>query len=458
MIRKVLLSAFLFSSVFGFPQHSLDGIIHNLGKTKVYILSINGERTRLTDSTFSDSLGRFHFTLPSNTVCGLYRIGWSKTGFVNLILCREDVKFETYSTLPEDSLRILSSRENEILQSFSSMVSTNQSKLQLLMPIIDFYPVKDKFYSTALTEFETIQKVQLALLDTLVKKNPDSYAVRMEKVLQTPYISGLMPAGARMEFLKQHYWDKVDFKDTALLRSNVFADKVISYLAIYQNNRLNQKQLEAEFIKAVTISLGAASVCPETYKFMLDYLVGGFDKYHFDDVITYIADNFQDPFSCEDAARKSSLQKKLDNFKKLSVGKTAPDIQVPDLKGNKVSLLSIQNDYTLLVFWSSHCPHCTDMMPKPKTWYDKQKIKKLEVVAVSLDTSRNDWLTFVKKEKLNWINVSELSGYSGKAEDEYNVYATPTMYILNREKKIIAKPITWGELEQDLNQNINSEK
>ena len=267
-----------------------------------------------------------------------------------------------------------------------------------------------------------------------------------------------MPARARMEFLKQHYWDKVDFKDTALLRSNVFADKVISYLAIYQNNRLNQKQLEAEFIKAVTISLGAASVCPETYKFMLDYLVGGFDKYHFDDVITYIADNFQDPFSCEDAARKSSLQKKLDNFKKLSVGKTAPDIQVPDLKGNKVSLLSIQNDYTLLVFWSSHCPHCTDMMPKLKTWYDKQKIKKLEVVAVSLDTSRNDWLTFVKKEKLNWINVSELSGYSGKAEDEYNVYATPTMYLLNREKKIIAKPITWGELEQDLNQNINSEK
>ena len=96
-------------------------------------------------------------------------------------------------------------------------------------------------------------------------------------------------------------------------------------------------------------------------------------------------------------------------------------------------------------------------MPKLKTWYDKQKEKKLEVIAVSLDTSRNDWASFVKKEKLNWINVSELKGYLGKAEDEYNVYATPTMYLLDREKKIIAKPITWRELEQALNQNIKSE-
>ena len=457
MTRKVLSLVFLFSSIIGFAQNSLDGTVHGLGKSKLYLLSIYGERIKLADSTLCDSLGRFHFTLTSNTITGLYRVGWSKTGFVNFILNRENVKFETYANSPEDSLKILSSRENEILQSFAVMARTNQSKLELLMPVVDFYPVRDELYKKIAAEFEAIQKVQLAFLDSLIHNYPDSYAIRMEKVLQTPYISASLSANARTEFLKLHYWDKVDFNDTALLRSNVFADKIISYLAIYQNNRLNQKQLETEFIKAVTVALGAASVCPDTYKFMLDYIVGGFDKYHFDDVITYIADNFQDPFSCEDAARKSALQKKLDNFKKLSVGKIAPGIEVPDLKGNKVTLLSIKTGYTLLVFWSSQCPHCTEMMPKLKTWYDKQKEKKLEVIAVSLDTSRNDWASFVKKEKLNWINVSELKGYLGKAEDEYNIYATPTMYLLDREKKIIAKPITWRELEQALNQNIKSE-
>ena len=457
MIRKVLFSAFLFSFLSGFTQNSLDGTIHKLGKSRVYLLSIYGERNKLADSTLTDSLGRFHFSLPAKTIPGLYRVSWSKTGFVNLILNGEDVRFETDATAADDSLRILSSRENEILHSFMVLARTNQARLELLMPVVDFYPVKDLFYKSVITEFETIQKVQLSRLDSLILHYPDAFSVRMEKVMQAPFIPGSLLTGARMEFLKQHYWDKVDFSDTALLRSNVFPDKVISYLAIYQNNRFNQKQLEAEFIKAVTIALGAASVSPTVYKFMLDYLVGGFDKYHFDDVITYIADNFQDPFSCEDAARKSALQKKLDNFKKLSIGKIAPDIQVPDIKGNMVSLLSVHTEYVLLVFWSSECPHCTAMMPKLKSFYDKQKIKKLEIMAVSLDTSKTNWTSFVKKEKLNWINVSELKGYFGRAEDEYNIYATPTMYLLDREKKIISKPITWNELEQALNQYLNSE-
>jgi peroxiredoxin len=455
MIRKIFFLAFFFTSVSCFAQNSIDARVQNLGKAKIYLFSIYGERTRLVDSTLSDSLGRLHFNLPQGIPSGLYRIGWTKTGFVNLILNRENVNIETFSSAPEDSLKIISSQENMILHSFAVMTRTNQSKLELLMPIVDFYPVRDELYKKIAAEFETIQMVQLAFLDSMLQKYPDAYAMRMEKALQTPFLSAQFSTNARMEYLKQHYWDKVDFRDTALLRSNVFADKIISYLAIYQNNHLNQKQLETEFIKAVTIALGAASVSPDTYKFMLDYLVGGFDKYHFDDVITYIADNFQDPFSCEDAARKSALQKKLDNFKKLSVGKIAPGIEVPNLKGVPVNLLSIKNDYTLLVFWSSQCPHCTDMMPKLKAWYDKQKTKKMEVMAVSLDTSKNDWTSFIKKEKLNWINVSELKGYLGKAEDEYNVYATPTIYLLDGDKKIIAKPIIWQELEQALNQNIN---
>ncbi len=455
MIRKVLLTAFLFSALLSSAQNSLEGTIHNLSKSRVYLSGIYGERTKVSDSTISDSLGRLRFILPKSLAPGLYRVGWGKTGFVNLILNRENVKFETWANFPQDSLKILSSLENQVFQSFTLMGRISQSKLELLMPLVDFYPVRNEFYWNAVTEFETTQKLQLARLDSVSDKYQGSYAVRMEKVIRTPYISASLSSNDRIEFLKQHYWDKVDFNDTALLRSNVFADKIISYLALYQNNRFNQKQLEGEFIKAVTVALGAASVNPDVYKFMLDYLVGGFDKYHFDEVITYIADNFQDPFSCEDAARKSALQKKLDNFKKLSVGKIAPPVEVPDLKGNNISLLALKNEFTLLVFWSSQCPHCTEMMPDLKAWYDKQKTKRLEVFAISLDTNRNAWTSFIKKEKLNWINVSELKGYSGKAEDEYNVYATPTMYLLDRDKKIIAKPITWRELEQALKQQIN---
>jgi thioredoxin-related protein len=116
-------------------------------------------------------------------------------------------------------------------------------------------------------------------------------------------------------------------------------------------------------------------------------------------------------------------------------------------------LPDIQAEFTLLIFWSSECPHCTEMMPKLKSLYDNQNPRKLQVMAVSLDTIRNAWTSYIRKEKLNWINVSDLRGFEGKAEDEYNVFATPTMYLLDRDKKIISKPITWRELEQSLREN-----
>jgi peroxiredoxin len=178
--------------------------------------------------------------------------------------------------------------------------------------------------------------------------------------------------------------------------------------------------------------------------------VGGFDNYHLDEVITYIADNFQDPFSCEDQQRKSALQKKLETFKKIAVGKVAPAIELPDQKGKMVTLAGIQSEYTLLLFWSTECPHCTDFMPKLKALYDNQKPKRFEVLAVSVDTSRAAWTDFIRKEKLTWPNVSDLKGFSGKPADDYNIYATPTMFLLDRGKIILSKPISFRETEQAL--------
>jgi thiol-disulfide isomerase/thioredoxin len=280
--------------------------------------------------------------------------------------------------------------------------------------------------------------------------HPDLYALRIFKLYRTPFLSAKLSKDERLSLLKQHYFDKVNFNDTLLLNSPAFANKAISYLALYSDNRMPKKQLETEFIKAVTIMLGAASVNREVFKYLLDYLVGGFEKYHFDEVITYIADNFQDPYACEDQQRKSSLQKKLETFKKISIGKIAPELNLPDPKNKLIRLSELQSEYTLLVFWSSDCPHCSELLPKLKTLYDNQKPKRFEILAVSVDTSRIAWTGYIRNEKLDWLNVSDLKGFSGKPADDYNIYATPTIFLLDGEKTIVSKPITYRETEQAL--------
>jgi peroxiredoxin len=454
-MRTFFFSIFIFIAVplFSTPGNTISGEIKNAAGKKFFLSSVYGERITLMDSVVADPSGHLQFTISAGTPSGLYRISPGKDDYFNLVLNHENIEFTTDIASLSDSIRFQRSNENRNYYFFMKLDRLNQAKLESIIPVLDYYPEKDAFYSTACREFESIQTHQRATVDSISRLFPDSYAVRIFRLQQTPFVSSALTREDRMNWLKTHFLDEVDFKDTLLLHSNAWVNKAVSYLSLYSNNRLTQKQLEAEFIKAVTNFLSAASVNPDVFKFLLDYFVGGFDKYHFDEVITYIADNFQDPFSCEDQNRKTTLQKKLENFKKISIGKTAPDIEVPDMKGKPVRLSEIKSEYTLLIFWSSECGHCVQMMPKVKQLYDQQKPKRMEVMTVSLDTSRTAWTKFIRDEKLNWLNTSELKGFNSKSTDVYNIYATPTMFLLDREKKILAKPISYRELEDALREN-----
>jgi cytochrome oxidase Cu insertion factor (SCO1/SenC/PrrC family) len=73
--------------------------------------------------------------------------------------------------------------------------------------------------------------------------------------------------------------------------------------------------------------------------------------------------------------------------------------------------------------------------------------KDLEVVAISLDDSRDDWITYLKDNSFSWINLSDLKGWESKAAQDYYIYATPTMFLLNSNREIIGKPLTTHNLK-----------
>ncbi|MFC2102501.1 redoxin domain-containing protein [Bacteroidota bacterium] len=453
-MRRVLLILLLIGPFLGMAQstYTLQGQLNGLPNQKVYLLNFYGERNALVDSVRSDGAGKFSFAMPSTLAAGLYRVSWGQEKFVDLIFNQENISFRANAGNVSDSLVILESVENKFFYDFMMADRISQTKLELLQPVVDYYPDQDSFYFNAIANYEQVQRAQEVMLDSLTREYPDAYFVKMLKHYSTPFLPASLAPNTRLAFLKQHYFDNVDYNDTALLRSNAWPNKAISYLALYGSNRLTQKQQEAEFIKAVTVILSDAGENPEIFKYLLDYLVSGFDKYHLEDVITYLAENFQDPYSCEDQEKKSALQKKLDTFKKIAIGQPAPDFEIPDTEGHPVKLSGIDSEYTLLIFWSSECGHCIQMLPKAKALYEAQNPKRYEVVAVSIDTSREGWMQVVNEEKLNWINASELKGFDGKSADSYNIYATPTMFLLDRDKKIVSKPISYRELEAALKQ------
>ena len=86
------------------------------------------------------------------------------------------------------------------------------------------------------------------------------------------------------------------------------------------------------------------------------------------------------------------------------------------------------------------------MIPFIKNWI-KQQSSGFEVVSVSLDTSEEAWKNAISDLKIGaWFNLCDFQEWDGEVTTEYNIYATPTLFIIDKNRKIVATPVTTNDL------------
>jgi len=451
MKRAVFLCLFLIIHLLCFSQKydSITGEVKNFPGGRVYLASFYGEYTRPFDSLLAGSNGKMTFALADSRPAGYYRLILAKDHYVDLIFNHENIIFKTDFNHLLDSLVIIHSLDNQVYYAFLPFIKSNRMKVDLLSTMVDLYPEDDPFYRDLCRQYQKEQRALKRYIDSIARLFPDSYVTKVMKAQQKPFMGCDLHDDQRVDFLKDHFWETVDLNDTSLLRSNVLTNLCIEYLSLYGNSKFNQEQLQNAFVQAVDKILAASMVNEVTYNFMLEYLLKGFEKYHFDAVIDHLAANYLPADKCENESLDAEVLRRLENYQKLSVGRPAPAITLNDINNNPIDLTRIRSQYILILFWASWCPHCAVILPKLKDLYDK-KTYDMEIVAISVDRDEKDYKEAIEKGHYNWINGSELQGWNGKTPLDYNVYATPTMFLLDRERLIIAKPITFNELVKDL--------
>jgi thiol-disulfide isomerase/thioredoxin len=230
------------------------------------------------------------------------------------------------------------------------------------------------------------------------------------------------------------------------LRTDLFTGKAFSFIQMFRNPSLDKTSQEAEFIKAADIVLKASSVNKRVQLQIIDYLVRGFEQIGMDGLLTHIANNYIEESACTDGTVGTNLNKKLEGFTKMALGKTVPDIRIDCSDKGVYNLYKSTAPYTLILFWASWCPHCLATLPEIKKVYDEIKDKSLDVVAISIDTSVTEWRKAISAGCYTWKNCCDLKGWNGSAAASYYVSATPSVFLLDQQKKIIAKPLTADEL------------
>jgi peroxiredoxin len=140
----------------------------------------------------------------------------------------------------------------------------------------------------------------------------------------------------------------------------------------------------------------------------------------------------------------------VEKSKLTAVGQMAPEIALPDPKGNIISLSSLRGKYVLVDFWAKWCGPCRRENPYVVKAYHKFKDKGFEVFGVSLDRTKEDWLQAIQQDGLVWTHVSDLSYFNSKAAVDYNINAIPFSILVDPQGVIIAKNLRRSALEKKL--------
>jgi peroxiredoxin len=246
-------------------------------------------------------------------------------------------------------------------------------------------------------------------------------------------------------YFKTHYWDQVDFSDNRLLRTPVLETRLDRYFSQLVPPVVDSINAEADQL------LARASADKEVFKYVLWWLTYHYETSPYmgmDAVFVHLVEKY---YMTGQAywLTKEQTDKIVQRAAQIApnlIGNKAPDLKLrtPDMK--PLSLWNVKADYTILIFWDPTCGHCQVVVPQLDSAYNDWKQQGVKIVGVLAGGTAQQWQDYIRENHLeDWINAWDPDRQSGYRR-LYDVYMTPVIYLLDAQKKILAKKLDVAQL------------
>ena len=478
-----LLSVILFSSSMSAQGYRIEVELRGLSNDTIILGEYFTSRMIPKDTIVLDKNGRGIFEGEEAFTGGLYLVYFDPAHYFDLLLGDDqDLSINADTSDLVNGVSFRDTEDNRIFQEYKNFLQNKRGELEKLTTR----------YSSAATTADSseilgqqkkINKEMETFMDQIEADYPALFVTDFIGATREPLPPESMLTGDRRHddsiryfYYQEHYFDRFDPFNVRLLHTPLYEGKIMNYLS------RAVPQHPDTLIVAVDFLLTGSKKDVELYRYMLITLFNHYAESKYigmDGVYFHIAEYYYIPDATWSSPEfLAKLKQNLADNKPTLIGQKAPNLilrEVPEehfgmaamdttIKkdphiGQDFYLHDIDASYTILYFWESDCGHCQKSTPALHEVYTRLQDKGVEVLSVHVINTiegKGKWIDFVNENQLfGWKHC--WSPYSNEFRKLYNLQSYPQLFVLDRDKIIVAKRVTPEQAEQIINNLIKLE-
>ncbi len=470
-MKKLMIFVFVLTALSSFAQKGYDIQINikNYDNDTLLLAYFYGEQQLIKDTVFAKEPGVFEYKGDTLLEPGVYiALVYPSKEYFQFMVNSEDQKFKIYTDYKDlQNIKIKGSKDNKLFFEYLAYIKEQNNLAQKLL--------KEKSKLDSLKQDTKAIDDKLQNLDEevgeyqqkIIKKHPDlltSLLIKSNIDIDIPDFEGSEKEvnEKRYRYYYKHYFDNLDLKHPAVLRTPYIHRKIEDFI-----DKMTVPVADS-ISKSIDLILSKMPPQSDIWKYYVSYFLNKYAKSNIigmDAVFVHMAQNYYGK-GLTPWVEEKQLIRILDSAIRMEgvlIGKTAPELTLNKEDHSPVRLKDIKSDYTVLFFWKPDCGHCRHSMPDLIKFSDEYKDKGVTVMTICTKLG--------KKSKKCWEGVKELKmqGIPYNLADEknqsgfhanYNIRATPTVFILDKDKKILIKQIPTDKLGEVMDSIMkeNSEK
>lgn len=424
---------------------TITGNLPLLASQTIQLKGFNGFKDYDISSTKIDSVGNFMLKYQPTDFGMGFLLSSDEKPYI-LILSGEDIALAGEALSYTETIKTTQGRQNQLFEQYAVEHPKREQSLNAWDYLEKIY-LSDSLFSTQKVPLKSIQTEQqriksedVAFLNNLPQNSYVRWFLPVRKLVSSvstvaQYRPQEIPA--TIAALRQ-----IDYADPRLYKSGLFKEALENHVWLIEKSSGELDKVYADLNISIDIIINQLKSNPKRFNEVTDYLFNLLEKRSLFKSAEYLALKVLGDQSC---SLDANVTNKLESYRAMKTGNVAPDIEFGALtKFNIASqaqtLKQLNADLKLVVFAASWCSHCQEIMSKIAANYLPWKAKGMEVIVVSLDSNQQEYEAFTKQ--LPFITTTDLKVWEGQAAKEYHVFATPTMFVLDKDLEILLKPIS----------------